>query len=374
MTSLYRLDAKHQKLDPVATTTFSELKLKERGDIQEWVEADPSILFPDTGDELLLITSEFDGFDKTRERLDVLGMDKGGRLVVIELKRDTSSTTAHMQAVGYAAYVSAFSFADVVGIYLEFQRSRGRSEPDAVLEAELRDFVEKEQDDGDWAPDPRLVVVAGSFRAEVLASCHWLRTHGIDISCVQISPYRIDQEVLVHVSTLLPLPEEDTILMRRKDSGRAPRSSGRTRVQRNEAWWRTENPKSSKAFFETLTRFEAWAKETGLDLQVNWTASSYVGFWAGTRCVAPCWPSKTGASVYLPDNATDGSDDTPSAVFADLKSGLAENPLVKLAWAFSYNRGANPIRATVRPESFVDEGVRELLSVTVGGAAPDSAG
>ena len=117
MTSLYRLDPKRQKLDPVGTTTFTALELKERGDIQEWVKAEPGILFPETGDDLLLVTSEFDGFDKTRQRLDVLAMDKGGRLVVIELKRDTSSTTAHMQVVGYAAYVSAFSFSDVADIY-----------------------------------------------------------------------------------------------------------------------------------------------------------------------------------------------------------------------------------------------------------------
>lgn len=234
------------------------------------------------------------------------------------------------------------------------------------MEAELRDFIEKEHDDDEWKADPRLVVVAGSFRAEVLASCHWLRNHGIDISCVQISPYRLNDEVLVHVSTLLPLPEEDTILMRRKDAGRKQRSA--TRTKRDEGWWRTENPKASKAFFETLKRFETWASGTGLELEMNWTANSYVGFWAGTRCVAPFWPSKTGAAVYLPDNASDGSVDTPSSTFSDLKAELVDNPLARLSWAFKYNQGANPIRATVSPESFGDEGVTGLLELTVGAA------
>ena len=57
-----------------------------------------------------MVTSEFDRFDRTSERLDVLGLVQiepaHGRLVVVELKRDGSSTTLDLQAIKYAAYVA----------------------------------------------------------------------------------------------------------------------------------------------------------------------------------------------------------------------------------------------------------------------------
>jgi RecB family endonuclease NucS len=36
------------------------------------------------GEELLIIQKEFDGFDNTCERLDLLAIDKDGNLVIIE--------------------------------------------------------------------------------------------------------------------------------------------------------------------------------------------------------------------------------------------------------------------------------------------------
>lgn len=362
MTTLYRLDPKDKRLEPVAKTTYTELQLKERGDIQEWVKKDPGLLLPD-GEDLLLITSEFDGFDKTRERLDVLAMDKSGRLVVIELKRDSSSTAAHLQAVGYAAYVSAFSFDDVVGIYAQFQRSQGRTEEDAVFQKDVTDFIERENEAEEWTANPRLVVAAGSFRAEVLATCQWLRSHKIDVSCVQISPYRLGDDILVHVSTLIPLPEEDTVLIRRREVGRRPRTEG-VRTRRTEAWWRSENPKRSEEFFKVLDRFGGWAKQAGLDTEVNWSANSYVGFWVGGRCVAPFWPQKTGAAVYLPDESPDGAEGNPSSFFMDQKEALAGLGL-KAAWAWTYNRGANPVRVAVTPAAFDTPELISLFAKTI---------
>ena len=69
----------------------------------------PAIL----GEELLIITSEYDRFDKTNERLDLLALDKDGNLVVIELKRDDSGKNVDLQAIKYAAYCSTLRLADI---------------------------------------------------------------------------------------------------------------------------------------------------------------------------------------------------------------------------------------------------------------------
>ncbi|WP_328949275.1 hypothetical protein OG778_14505 [Streptomyces sp. NBC_00184] len=48
------------------------------------------------------------GRGAARDRLDVLGLDATGRLVVVELKRGTADRDVHLQAITYAALVSRF--------------------------------------------------------------------------------------------------------------------------------------------------------------------------------------------------------------------------------------------------------------------------
>ena len=74
----------------VPHVTLAQLQLRERYDLQEWILQNPSIL----GEELLVITSEYAGFDKTAERLDVLALDRQGALTVVELKRSAVGTAA----------------------------------------------------------------------------------------------------------------------------------------------------------------------------------------------------------------------------------------------------------------------------------------
>jgi hypothetical protein len=47
---------------------FAELGFHDREHLQEWLANEPTAL----GEELLIIQKEFDGFDETNERLDLL--------------------------------------------------------------------------------------------------------------------------------------------------------------------------------------------------------------------------------------------------------------------------------------------------------------
>ena len=72
------------------------------------------------GEELLIIQKEFDGFADTRERLDLLALDKDGQLVVIENKLDDSGRDVAWQALKYAAYVSSLTTSQIVDIYQQY--------------------------------------------------------------------------------------------------------------------------------------------------------------------------------------------------------------------------------------------------------------
>jgi hypothetical protein len=63
---------------------------------------------------------------------------------------------------------------------------------------------------------PRIVLLAASFPPVVTATAVWLREMGLDISLVRFQAYRTDQEILVTVSQLFPVPtaEEFTVVPR----------------------------------------------------------------------------------------------------------------------------------------------------------------
>ena len=108
---------------PVTPSTFGELAFRERSDIQEWILACPRIL----GEDLFIITAEFDQFDKTAERLDLLAVDRRGKLVVVELKRTAVGSKADLQALRYAAYCSTLGLDDIGEMHAaHIKRRQGR--------------------------------------------------------------------------------------------------------------------------------------------------------------------------------------------------------------------------------------------------------
>lgn len=99
---IFSVDKEAKSLDHLPEKQFSSLGVLERQDLEEWVIDEPRIL----GEELLVITSEFQGFANTSDRLDVLAIDRDGNLVVVELKRDRADKTTDLQAIKYASNCS----------------------------------------------------------------------------------------------------------------------------------------------------------------------------------------------------------------------------------------------------------------------------
>jgi len=199
--------------------TLADLGLREREHLQEWVLAHPAILGPD----VMVVTSEYDRWstgagEETWDRLDVLGLDRTGRTVVAELKRDKAPNTVTMQALNYAAMVSRFTLDSL-------------AEAHASYGAEVRSAEEAMEVLRSWAPaisdetlrDPAIVLIAGGFAPSVTNTALYLYGHGIDIRLVRVQPYRTPKgELVVTVSQLLPVPTAEAFMVQ-------PRSSTATR-------------------------------------------------------------------------------------------------------------------------------------------------
>ena len=144
----------------VKEISFREIGLRERSDLQEWIANNPIIL----GEELLIIQKEFDGFNDTNERLDLLALDKNGNLVVIENKLDDSGRNVVWQSLKYAGYCSSLKKEDIKDIYSQYLSKIGSSDnaEESIVEfLNKADFSEVQLNQD---LTQRIILVAREFR------------------------------------------------------------------------------------------------------------------------------------------------------------------------------------------------------------------
>jgi RecB family endonuclease NucS len=96
---MFRIDHATNRITKLKAVSFTELGFTERNHLQEWLANQADAL----GEELLIVQKEFDGFDDTRERLDLLAIDKQGGIVIIENKLDDSGRDVVWQGLKYAS-------------------------------------------------------------------------------------------------------------------------------------------------------------------------------------------------------------------------------------------------------------------------------
>lgn len=207
---LFTYNKNSKKISTYDETDLKSHNILERQDVEKWVENYPDIL----GEELLIITTEYDKFDKTNERLDLLAIDKDGNLVVIELKRDDSGKNVELQAIKYAAYCSTLTLDDVIKLYHNYFSKNYKSIDEDEAKKQIVDFIENDEFE-ELSDKPRIIIVSKEYRPEVTASVLWLRTFGIDITCIKLTPYELDEKTIAFESTILiPLPEAKDFIIK----------------------------------------------------------------------------------------------------------------------------------------------------------------
>ena len=185
---MFTVDHKTNRINPVAVKRFSDMGLTERAHLQEWLAHHPNAL----GEELLIIQKEFDGFDDTRERLELLALDKYGNLVIIENKLDDSGRDVVWQALKYASYCTTLTKAQIVEIYQQYLKKQninnGNTKP-ADAKSYICEFLDApaalDEIRLNTGNSQRIMLVAANFRKEVTSKALWLLDQGIKYSVLQ---------------------------------------------------------------------------------------------------------------------------------------------------------------------------------------------
>lgn len=207
-------------ITPLQQTTFSAEELGERTDMQRLLRDHIDIVAPDT----MVLTEEFGSWEDSRRRIDLLALDRTGALVVIELKRD-AGVHMDLQAIRYAAMVSAMTWEQAVSTHAAYLQTRGR---EGEAEAVLLEFLGWDEPDEDsFAQQVRILLVAGEFSRELTTAVLWLNEHDLDIRCVRMGLYKHRDSVLLDVQQVLPLPEAADYQIQVREKARRERAQRR---------------------------------------------------------------------------------------------------------------------------------------------------
>lgn len=219
-------DMANGQLSQVSTTSFAAQGVQERTHLQAAIRDNVTML----GDDLLVVAEEFGDFADASRRIDLLCVDRSARLVVVELKRTTDGGHMELQALRYAAMLSTMTMADLHGIFRKHLAARN-VDPDEA-ESRLAEWFD-DVDDVEEAVlqrEVRIILVAAGFDKEITTTVLWLNdVYGLDIRCIRLTPYRVDDRLLLDVQHVIPLPEaaELTIQLRRREQAAKAASSGK---------------------------------------------------------------------------------------------------------------------------------------------------
>lgn len=205
---MYLIDTNNNRIKNLTKKTFTELGFKERQHLQEWLANKPEAL----GEELLIIQKEFDGFNDTNERLDLLALDKDGNIVVIENKLDDTGRDVTWQVLKYASYCSTLSKEQIKNIYQSFLDKNGLGEN---ATEKLATFYNQEYDEIaiNKGNTQRMILVAANFRKEVTSTVLWLMNYKLRIQCFRATPFALEEQLFLTLEQIIPTKDTEDFII-----------------------------------------------------------------------------------------------------------------------------------------------------------------
>ena len=205
---------KNNQPSKIEATTFAELHMKE-SDIEEILRQNVDMLCDD--EESMLIVGQ-QVKNESGGRSDLTAMDNEGDIVLIEIKRDKADIIGRreafeFQAIRYAAGYATIKSTDeliqnIFAPYVEKHLSEFAQQPglnsSEIAKRFLSDFIELNNITV-FNARQKIILVASEFDEQTLSAVAWLNSNQVDISCYQICPYKLNEDVLIDMKKILPV-------------------------------------------------------------------------------------------------------------------------------------------------------------------------
>lgn len=217
-------EIRNDTLAALTATTFSKEGVKERQHLQRMLREQVGVL----ADDLLVIAEEFGNWEDSQRRIDLLAVDRQANLVVIELKRTEDAGHVELQAIRYAAMVSAMTFDQAVDAFARHLQAIDSA--DDARDRLLGFLGWTDSDDELFGQDVRIILVSADFSKEVTTSVLWLNDHGLDIRCVRLKPYKLGDRVLIDAEQIIPLKEAEDFQIHLREKNERERDALRKKA------------------------------------------------------------------------------------------------------------------------------------------------
>ncbi|MCD6508439.1 hypothetical protein J7M22_17705 [Candidatus Poribacteria bacterium] len=177
---------------------IADVRIEEKR-IEEMIEEDPSILF---GTEPIMIIGRQGRVEGGR--YDLLGLDRIGNTVIIEVKRSRRPRNTIGQVLEYAARISRMGYADLERIARRWFEGRGRHFS-TLIEEHRRFFHHEigEIDEDDFNRRQRLVILCQGSDPRSFEIVRYLRRLGVDINYISYLTYRKGDETLISAEEIV---------------------------------------------------------------------------------------------------------------------------------------------------------------------------
>lgn len=137
--------------------------------------------------------------------IDLLGIDKAGNTVAIELKRGKTPRETIAQLLEYASFIDPLDYSQLNEIYQDY------SGEEINLEDYHQQYFKAESDERvSFNKATKLVIVAQEISKEIRQTALFLRTKGIDIYCIEFKYFETKSEEKI-ISSEIVVGEEEYI-------------------------------------------------------------------------------------------------------------------------------------------------------------------
>ncbi len=164
--------------------------------MENWLEANPEGIIED-GKILIIgrqVTTNLGGY------IDLLGVDKDGDLIVVELKRDRTPRDTLAQALEYSSFADRLDFQQLEEIFKKYLNDNSLD----LAEYHTIYFGRDNNAAVAFNKDQRIVIVGQKITPEIRQTSAYLQSKGININCIKFTFFQTEdgkqlmsQEVVV---------------------------------------------------------------------------------------------------------------------------------------------------------------------------------
>jgi len=173
---------------------YQKISVEKEIDIEEFIETHPKIL----DNDFFIIGRQVPTTTKTR--VDLMGLDKEGNVIIIEIKKGQSPREVVSQIIEYGVWAEGIQYEDLNEIAKEKHLPN------------FPDLYKKYEQEFKTIPEPfnenqRLYIVAEKIDEKIEDMCRYLRVRGIDIKCVELNFFEKGGQRLVNTNVVVGTEE-----------------------------------------------------------------------------------------------------------------------------------------------------------------------